>query len=242
MDAVRRAVELGRAARAQAAVKMRQPLRRAVIVAGGAEREAVERLAELVRGELNVKELEFVSDEAELVSYRVRAQLPQPRPAVRQADAPGRRPRSRRSTPSHVAEARRGRARGRASSRRLRARARGRGRQPGDGAARGLRGGGGVRPGGRAGAGARRRASARGPGARGRPRGPGRTQGGGARGDRPDHARARRGRGSARCSASPREVRRRTRRSRRRSPSTIATARASATIDGRELRIELDRA
>jgi isoleucyl-tRNA synthetase len=72
MDAVRRAVELGRAARSQARVKVRQPLGKAVIVAQGAEREAIEAMGDLVRAELNVKELEFVSDEAELVSYEVK--------------------------------------------------------------------------------------------------------------------------------------------------------------------------
>ena len=41
MEAVRLTVELGRAARAQAKAKMRQPLRRAVIVANDAEREAI---------------------------------------------------------------------------------------------------------------------------------------------------------------------------------------------------------
>jgi isoleucyl-tRNA synthetase len=72
MEAARRAVELGRAARGQAQVKVRQPLRKAVIVARGAERDAIERLSELVATELNVKELEFVAEEAELVSYQVR--------------------------------------------------------------------------------------------------------------------------------------------------------------------------
>jgi isoleucyl-tRNA synthetase len=73
MEAVRLTVELGRAARAQAKAKMRQPLRRAVIVANEAEREAIARLgAEIVRAELNVKELDFVSDEGELVSYSVK--------------------------------------------------------------------------------------------------------------------------------------------------------------------------
>jgi isoleucyl-tRNA synthetase len=69
MEAVRLTVELGRAARAQAKAKMRQPLRRAVIVANEAEREAIEARAELVTAELNVKELDFVSDESQLVSY-----------------------------------------------------------------------------------------------------------------------------------------------------------------------------
>jgi isoleucyl-tRNA synthetase len=69
MEAVRLTVELGRAARAQAKAKVRQPLRRAVIVANDAERAAIEARAGLVTAELNVKELDFVSDESELVSY-----------------------------------------------------------------------------------------------------------------------------------------------------------------------------
>jgi isoleucyl-tRNA synthetase len=69
MEAVRLTVELGRAARAQAKAKVRQPLRRAVIVANDAERTAIEARADLVTAELNVKELDFVSDESELVSY-----------------------------------------------------------------------------------------------------------------------------------------------------------------------------
>ena len=72
MEAARRAVELGRAARSQAGVKMRQPLRKAVIVATDAERAQIERLADLVSSELNVKDLEFVSEEAELATYEVK--------------------------------------------------------------------------------------------------------------------------------------------------------------------------
>ncbi|HEY0390915.1 MAG TPA: isoleucine--tRNA ligase [Solirubrobacterales bacterium] len=72
MEAVRLTVELGRAARAQAKAKMRQPLRRAVIVANDAERAAIEARAELVTAELNVKELDFVSEEADLISYAVK--------------------------------------------------------------------------------------------------------------------------------------------------------------------------
>jgi isoleucyl-tRNA synthetase len=72
MEAVRLTVELGRAARAQAKAKVRQPLRRAVIVANEAERAAIETRADLVTTELNVKELDFVSDESELVSYEAK--------------------------------------------------------------------------------------------------------------------------------------------------------------------------
>jgi isoleucyl-tRNA synthetase len=72
MQAVRLTVELGRAARAQAKAKVRQPLRRAVIVANDAERAAISASAELVKAELNVKELDFVEEESELVSYAVK--------------------------------------------------------------------------------------------------------------------------------------------------------------------------
>ena len=51
---------------------MRQPLRRAVIVANDAERAAISARAELVRSELNMKELDFVTEEAELVSHAVK--------------------------------------------------------------------------------------------------------------------------------------------------------------------------
>jgi isoleucyl-tRNA synthetase len=72
VEAALRAIELGRAARAAAKMKMRQPLAKAVIVATGGEREEIERLGDVVRAELNVKELEFVTEEAELVAYRVK--------------------------------------------------------------------------------------------------------------------------------------------------------------------------
>jgi len=51
---------------------MRQPLRKAVIVATDREREQIKGLSDLVSSELNVKEIEFVSEEAELVTYEVR--------------------------------------------------------------------------------------------------------------------------------------------------------------------------
>jgi isoleucyl-tRNA synthetase len=74
MEAVRRTVELGRAARAQAGVKVRQPLRRATVVASEAEREAIEAHRELVLTELNVKELAFVADASEMDGYQVAAE------------------------------------------------------------------------------------------------------------------------------------------------------------------------
>ena len=72
MAAARRAVELGRAARAQAKAKMRQPLAKAVIVATEAERAVIERFTAIVRAELNVKALEFVSEQGELATWSVK--------------------------------------------------------------------------------------------------------------------------------------------------------------------------
>ncbi|HWK16531.1 MAG TPA: isoleucine--tRNA ligase [Solirubrobacteraceae bacterium] len=66
MDVARETVRLGLAARGQAKLKVRQPLRAAIVVATGRERVAIERLRELVREELNVLELRFVSEADEL--------------------------------------------------------------------------------------------------------------------------------------------------------------------------------
>jgi isoleucyl-tRNA synthetase len=72
MAVARETVRLGLAARAQAKLKVRQPLRAAVVVATGAEREAIERLAEIVREELNVRELRFVSEADELGQVEIK--------------------------------------------------------------------------------------------------------------------------------------------------------------------------
>jgi isoleucyl-tRNA synthetase len=72
MTVVRETVRLGLAARAQATMKIRQPLRAAVVVATGAERGAIERLQELVREELNVKEIRFVSEADELGEVEIK--------------------------------------------------------------------------------------------------------------------------------------------------------------------------
>jgi len=72
MSVARQTVRLGLAARGQAQLKVRQPLREAVIVAAGPEREAIERLSEVVREELNVKSLRYVSAAEELGRYEVK--------------------------------------------------------------------------------------------------------------------------------------------------------------------------
>jgi isoleucyl-tRNA synthetase len=72
MEVAREAVRLGLAARGQSKIKLRQPLHAAVIVATGREREAIERLTRIVREELNVKELRFVSAADELGELEVK--------------------------------------------------------------------------------------------------------------------------------------------------------------------------
>jgi len=59
---------LGRAARSKAGIKVRQPLARVVIKTRSRnEREALERLASQVLEELNVKRMEFVGEESDLI-------------------------------------------------------------------------------------------------------------------------------------------------------------------------------
>jgi isoleucyl-tRNA synthetase len=72
MAIAREAVRLGHRARSAATVKLRQPLREAVVVATGREREAIERLGTLVREELNVKQLRFVEAADELGTYEIK--------------------------------------------------------------------------------------------------------------------------------------------------------------------------
>jgi isoleucyl-tRNA synthetase len=97
MAVARETVRLGLAARGQTRLKVRQPLRAAAIVANGREREAIERLAPLVREELNVRELRFVSEADELGQVELRPnyralgprfgrQMPQVAAAVRALD------------------------------------------------------------------------------------------------------------------------------------------------------------
>ncbi len=72
MATARATVALGLAARGQARLKVRQPLRAAVVVATGGERAAIERLGELVREELNVRELRFVAEADDLGEVEVK--------------------------------------------------------------------------------------------------------------------------------------------------------------------------
>ncbi len=72
MTVVREAVRLGLAARAQAKLKVRQPLRAAVVVAAGPEQVAIERFDALIREELNVRQLRVASAADELSEVEIK--------------------------------------------------------------------------------------------------------------------------------------------------------------------------
>jgi isoleucyl-tRNA synthetase len=73
MALARETVRLGLGARGKAKIKVRQPLGEAAVVADGRERQAIERLADVVREELNVRRVRFVAGAEELGSYEVKA-------------------------------------------------------------------------------------------------------------------------------------------------------------------------
>jgi isoleucyl-tRNA synthetase len=73
MALARETVRLGLGARGKAKIKVRQPLGEAVVVADGRERAAIERLADVVREELNVRKVRFVAAAEELSEYEVKA-------------------------------------------------------------------------------------------------------------------------------------------------------------------------
>ncbi len=73
MALARETVRLGLGARGQAKIKVRQPLSEAVVVADERERQAIERLVDVVREELNVRRVRFVAAAEELSSYEVKA-------------------------------------------------------------------------------------------------------------------------------------------------------------------------
>ncbi len=69
---VMRLVSLGHGARNQAGIKLRQPLAQALFqVRGEGEAQSLRRLSDQVLDELNVKELVFLEDAAQVVDYRV---------------------------------------------------------------------------------------------------------------------------------------------------------------------------
>ena len=76
MALARRTVDLARTLRGQAGLKVRQPLARLWVALPGRVRGELDALLELVRAEANVKEVERIDDESELVDRGVKVLLP----------------------------------------------------------------------------------------------------------------------------------------------------------------------
>jgi isoleucyl-tRNA synthetase len=71
MGLARRIASLGLSARGNAGLKVRQPLAKVLVNVSEGSTELSDELVAIITDELNVKALEFVSDSAELVSYKV---------------------------------------------------------------------------------------------------------------------------------------------------------------------------
>ena len=77
MDMVQQAVALGRTTREESRVRVRQPLSRLLVSAPDERaRAAVSRHARQIEEELNVKAVEFISGDSNLVSYQVKPNFP----------------------------------------------------------------------------------------------------------------------------------------------------------------------
>ena len=76
MATVRRAVELALSLRSPAGIRIRQPLARLWLALPGGDLLERDALLELLRNELNVKDVALIGDESELVERRVKPLLP----------------------------------------------------------------------------------------------------------------------------------------------------------------------
>ncbi len=77
MGVLLKVVELGRSARAESGLKVRQPLAELLVhVPGAAEEAALTRFLDEVRDELNVKAVRFLEGSSGLVEYRFKPNLP----------------------------------------------------------------------------------------------------------------------------------------------------------------------
>ena len=93
VEVVQRVVRLGRAARTATKLRVRQPLARLLVrVPNANARMAAEEHEDQILEELNVKALEFIAPDAEMITYRIKPNLPRIGkrygkliPAIRQA-------------------------------------------------------------------------------------------------------------------------------------------------------------
>ena len=72
MDLAMQVCGLGHSARNDAGIKLRQPLRKAIVVSETANLQKLSDLANLVKDELNVKDLELTSSKEEVLMYRLK--------------------------------------------------------------------------------------------------------------------------------------------------------------------------
>ena len=76
MDVAMRAVDLVRTLRAQAGLRTRQPIGRLWLALPGGDIAEREALLALIAAEVNVKTIDLIGDESELVERRVKVLLP----------------------------------------------------------------------------------------------------------------------------------------------------------------------
>ena len=77
MDVVQQAVALGRSAREDSRVRVRQPLSRALIgIADKKARAAIDKHQRQIGEELNLKSVEFIAEDADLVGYQIKPNFP----------------------------------------------------------------------------------------------------------------------------------------------------------------------
>ena len=89
MATTRRAVELARTLRGEAGLKIRQPLARLWLALPGAELAERDELLGLIADEVNVKAVELIGDDSELVERRVKPLLPRIGRQLRRLDPGG---------------------------------------------------------------------------------------------------------------------------------------------------------
>jgi isoleucyl-tRNA synthetase len=75
MALVRELVSLGRSARERAGIKVRQPLKLAILLLRPEERDGVREFEGLIRDELNLKAVEYSTTLSDLIQYRARPKL-----------------------------------------------------------------------------------------------------------------------------------------------------------------------
>src|SRR5260370_33465391 len=77
MKVVQQVIALGRAARNESSLKVRQPLSRLLVrLPDEPASDAVQRHSEQIRDELNVKAIQVIPRDAALVTYRIKPNLP----------------------------------------------------------------------------------------------------------------------------------------------------------------------